>query len=675
MQEQTENEKPKRKPTACSICHCEGHTKVKCPTKPYVKPLRVAPELPQIQQTSRIGENLASVVSTTMATVNTTLHEESDEDSNIDDVEATLPLGDVAEVLPNDAQSSSDDDGEEKIDENGVAEDLKTHLKQLEWREYPMGRVEHGNTRWRSYERRSYPTFRPGKQTGRKNTESVGEGDCAGFFHLFFDNTIMENFVSNTNAYASSTKDSDWKKQLTVKELDVFFACIIYLGIVRLPTRRAAWSKNERYSIPFLKNLMSGKRFEAILRNLHYVNTAALTTEEKAVRGRQSSFWQVQEFLVRLSGNFYRYFSPGQFLDIDEMCIYFKGRHKARCYNPNKPEKWHFKAFCMNDADTGYLLDFFMYEGKDEKRPTGQSATTYPVLRLTNHNDLYHNNHIICLDNWYQSPELVPALREKGFHTVGTLRTNRLGVYKDGVKKKNSKFPRGHSKCYHTKIRTYDTYMTAWTDNKNVHVLHTYPSTISTVERVGKNNTGAFVRLKIDRPDVVGHYNRGMGGTDLFDQFGSYYRTNVRKKKWPPRIIFHFLLGAAINTRIIAGTSATLLDFLDELITGLIAGANIDIVESDNEDIVPTMPLKRQRTITWKTDHSRLHGKHTPTFIDGKRAKCMCCHDVNKVSIRCCECNVYLHVKGDSSDNCWWRFHNLVDFEIVASDITCYAEI
>ena len=57
---------------------------------------------------------------------------------------------------------------------------------------------------------------------GRKNTESACEGDYAGSFHLFVDNTIMEKFVSNTNTYAASTTDLDWKKQLTLKELHHF---------------------------------------------------------------------------------------------------------------------------------------------------------------------------------------------------------------------------------------------------------------------------------------------------------------------------------------------------------------------------------------------------------------------------------------------------------------------
>jgi len=194
-----------------------------------VKPLRVAPVPPQIQQPAEIIRNLTTVESSTVLAINTTLHEESDEESNIDDIEANLPLGEEAEGGAINAQSGSEDESEGKIDENGVSEDLKRHLKQLEWREIAMSQVDNGQTRRGSYERRSYPTFRPGKHVGRKNTENVCDGDNAGFFHLFFDDTIMETFVTNTNAYASTVKDSDWKKPLTTKELDVFFACTLEL--------------------------------------------------------------------------------------------------------------------------------------------------------------------------------------------------------------------------------------------------------------------------------------------------------------------------------------------------------------------------------------------------------------------------------------------------------------
>jgi len=39
---------------------------------------------------------------------------------------------------------------------------------------------------------------------------------------------------------------------------------------------------------------------------------------------------------------------------IDEMAIAFKGRHRCKRYNPNKPDKWHLKSYCLNDSETGY---------------------------------------------------------------------------------------------------------------------------------------------------------------------------------------------------------------------------------------------------------------------------------------------------------------------------------
>ena len=40
----------------------------------------------------------------------------------------------------------------------------------------------------------------------------------------------------------------------------------------------------------------------------------------------------------------------------------------ARCYNPNKPEKWHFKCFALNDSLTGYMINVYLHEGSAEIR-------------------------------------------------------------------------------------------------------------------------------------------------------------------------------------------------------------------------------------------------------------------------------------------------------------------
>jgi hypothetical protein len=96
---------------------------------------------------------------------------------------------------------------------------------------------------------------------------------------------------------------------------------------------------------------------------LHVVNPNDFTIQEQKAKQQEDPFWRVTPFLEHLSLCFRRHFIPYQNIDIDEMCIGFKGRHVARCYNPNKPEKWHLKAFCLNDSKTGYLHRFYMYQG------------------------------------------------------------------------------------------------------------------------------------------------------------------------------------------------------------------------------------------------------------------------------------------------------------------------
>jgi Transposase IS4 len=60
--------------------------------------------------------------------------------------------------------------------------------------------------------------------------------------------------------------------------------------------------------------------------------------ERKALKAADP-FHLVHGFVEHLACNAQKYWKLDQFLDIDEMSIYYKGRHKCRCYNPNKPEK------------------------------------------------------------------------------------------------------------------------------------------------------------------------------------------------------------------------------------------------------------------------------------------------------------------------------------------------
>ena len=176
----------------------------------------------------------------------------------------------------------------------------------------------------------------------------------------------------------------------------------------------------------FVKRIMSFRRFRDILECWHWYNAENMRLAERAAKNKEDPFSSIEPFLEMLSNNFTGAFTCGQKIDVDESCFSFKGRHRARCFNAKKPAKYHLKAYCLNDASTGYLHSFFMYRGKDEKRPNSWSATEYPVLRLLV--ELFWNKgYILCLD-WYTSLSLVIRLIQLGIDVVGTVRLNKKNL-------------------------------------------------------------------------------------------------------------------------------------------------------------------------------------------------------------------------------------------------------
>ena len=72
----------------------------------------------------------------------------------------------------------------------------------------------------------------------------------------------------------------------------------------------------------------------------------------------------------------------GQKVDVDDQCIPWSGRHICCCYNPNKPEKWHFKCFALNCFVTGYMRGMRIYGASAELRPANIPATLWPIVQL-----------------------------------------------------------------------------------------------------------------------------------------------------------------------------------------------------------------------------------------------------------------------------------------------------
>ena len=217
-----------------------------------------------------------------------------------------------------------------------------------------------------------YPVFDKGTPPGPINIPPATSFPCD-YFHLYFNLEIMADLVSCTNSVAEHFFASKLKGRkgshlghwtpTSVSEIYRYFGILLHMGIKKQPTMRSYWSQDLRYSDAFVKKAFTRDRFEKLKKFLHVVKPHEFTVPELKEKQMLDPFWRLDPLLWHLGNYYQRYFHVGQDIDIDEMCIGFKGRHIARCYNPKKPNKWHLKAFCLNDSTTGYLHRFYMYSG------------------------------------------------------------------------------------------------------------------------------------------------------------------------------------------------------------------------------------------------------------------------------------------------------------------------
>jgi hypothetical protein len=237
-------------------------------------------------------------------------------------------------------------------------------------------------------------------------------------------------------------------------------------------------------------------------------------------------------------------------------------------------EKWHFKIFALNNANTCYQYRFYLYQGKSEQRPAGVSATLWPIQCLLG-GTFNDRNHIIVTDNWYTSIDSMMFVLGTGNHAIGTVRTNKLGLPAAGKFPKTGKGrkDRGTSQQMKATINRKDLYFISWQDNKPVHLLSTIPSERDKVHRNSNDNAGKWQRIENLRPTIIKHYNYGMGGTDDgIDQKMSYYRPKVRTVSWILKIFIHCLNSAVVNGYIVysAYTGKTKEHSLKEFVMELI---------------------------------------------------------------------------------------------------------
>ena len=314
---------------------------------------------------------------------------------------------------------------------------------------------------------------------------------------------------------------------------------------MKVQNRKTIWRKGGVFHQPWIAARMSRHRFEAILTALnitdHWNLPSSVDLEEL---NKRSPFWQIQGMIKLWNARAAKYWHMGRLMSADEGVVPFKGRHRARCYNPQKPSKYHLKKFGLNCAKTGYCYSFYYYEGKAEARPAHIPATTYPICKLLDQCPELHNaNRILAMDNWFTSCTTLIECRSRGVHMVGTMRASRLGLVTakgegtfplaGAFKEPKVKVNRAEFICHKTQVapHSFDHYITAWMDKKPVLVLSSYPPFEGRCLRKIREGS-VWTEQGFRRPTVFQDYNSAMGGTDLHDMRLAFIRSTVKSRRW-----------------------------------------------------------------------------------------------------------------------------------------------
>ena len=221
----------------------------------------------------------------------------------------------------------------------------------------------------------------------------------------------------------------------------------------------------------------------------------------------------------------------------------YKGRLSIKVYNPKKPKKSGVKFFFVTESSTGYVRDFSIYSG------------VYFTLRDTVFGlvDRFRNQgYHLFMDNYYNSVSLAQELYDAGIHCSGTLRLVRGAPT---VLQRLGQNPQQLARRDTVWRRKADVFVICWKGVRLVPMITTSdePMQEEIVQRKKTRQQGRvhYEEVRVQRPTVIGHYNRHMGGVDLFDQLIQYYPFARRTRRWTTKLHKYLIQLALQNAYIL----------------------------------------------------------------------------------------------------------------------------
>lgn len=146
-------------------------------------------------------------------------------------------------------------------------------------------------------------------------------------------------------------------------EIMIVIGCLLVMAYNRVPHMYMYWSQNKSVRNETIANAISRNRFMLIHSKLYF-------NHPKKPVGAAKTFYTT-ELLNCFIYTFNRYRSEGTYQSIDEFMVKFKGRTIMKQFMPKKPVKRGMKGFSRADANSGYIYNLFIFEGKNTEPVEG----------------------------------------------------------------------------------------------------------------------------------------------------------------------------------------------------------------------------------------------------------------------------------------------------------------
>lgn len=179
--------------------------------------------------------------------------------------------------------------------------------------------------------------------------ENYGGTNVLQCFLLFFDDTVINLIIDNSNKYVTYCNRHNFS--LGKSDLLKFIGIMILTGYHSLPKIENYWSKDEDKKRILVRKTMSRNKFKNIKQNLHLSDNKNLDLTNK--------FTKLRPFFIILNEKFSQFGIFSHNLSIDEEMVPYFGRHSCKMFIKGKPVRFGFKFWCLT-SEMAICTNFYL---------------------------------------------------------------------------------------------------------------------------------------------------------------------------------------------------------------------------------------------------------------------------------------------------------------------------